>query len=177
MEVKLTEAAFGTCRGKAHPDNDRQHVCTGPGRFFTDHDDCFVHRAPGRGRNRRYWEIFAVARGGMRAAFPGADPEGGCPFAGHAYQPMRNLAVPEGLVQDRLLAVDRAWFALCAHDDNPEIAEQWAAWRDLLPEPRMAPLLPASEIIRAGEAAGLAGWAEWMRQRYRFEQAAVDGPD
>ena len=177
VEVKLAEAAFGTCRGKAHPENDRQHVCTGPGRLFTDHDDCFVRRAAGRARNRRYWEIFASSHGGMGEAFPGADPDGPCPFAGPAYQPMRNLAAGEGLVQDRLWAVEPAWFALCAHDDNPQIAAQWAAWRDLLPEPGMAPLLPASEVIRAGEAAGLVDWAEWMRTRYRFEPAVVEGPD
>ena len=177
VEVKLAEAAFSMCRGKSHPDNDRQHVCTGPGRFFTDHDDCFVRRAPGRARNRRYWEIFASSHGGMGEAFPGADPLGACPFTGPAYHPMRNLAAAEGLVQDRLWAGERAWVALCAHDDNPGIAAQWAAWRDLLPEPAMAPLLPASEVIRAGEAAGLADWAAWMRERYRLEQAAVDGPD
>ena len=98
------------CRGKGHPDNDRKHVCREPGRLFAEHDDCFVRRSPGRLRNRRYWEIFATARGGLRKAFPGAD-------------------------------------------------SQWEAWRALLPEPGMAPLLPASEVVRAGEAEGLADWA------------------
>ena len=42
---------------------------------------------------------------------------------------MRNLAVAEGLVQDELCAVERAWFVLCAHEGNPEIMSQWEAWR------------------------------------------------
>ena len=175
MEVKLAEAGFDRCRGKGHPANDRKHVCKEPGRFFAEHDDCFVRRSPGRQRNRRYWEIFAAGRGGLREAFPGADPEGACPFAGHAYQPMRNLAVTEGLVQDELSAVERAWFVLCAHEGNPEIVEQWEAWRALLPELGMPPLLPASEVVRAGEAEGLADWAAWMRRRYWFEAVEEEG--
>ena len=177
IEVKLAEAGFTRCRGKGHPDNDRKHVCKEPGRFFAEHDDCFVRRSPGRPRNRRYWEIFATSRGGLREAFPGADPEGACPFAGHAYQPMRNLAVAEGLVQDELWAVEQAWFVLCAHEGNPEIVEQWQAWRALLPEPGMAPLLPASEVVRAGEAEGLADWAAWMRKRYWFGEPEDEKPE
>ena len=169
VEVKLAEAGFNQCRGRGHPKNDRKHVCKAPGRFFAEHDDCFVHRSPGRLRQRRYWEIFATSHGGLRDAFPGADPEGACPFAGHAYQPMRNLAVANALVQDPLWAVDKAWFVLCAHEGNPEIMEQWEAWRALLPEPAMAPLLGASDVVRAGEADGLADWAAWMRRRYLLD--------
>ena len=39
----------------------------------------------------------------------------------------------------------------------------------LLPDPGMAPSLPASEVIRAGEAEGHGAWARWMRERYRLE--------
>ena len=171
IEVKLAEAGFTKCRGRGHPDNDRKHVCREPGRFFAEHDDCFVRRSPGRDRTRRYWEIFATSHGSLREAFPGADPDGACPFAGRAYQPMRNLAVAEALVQDELWAVDRSWFVLCAHEDNPEIVEQWGTWRALLPDPGMAPLLSASAVVRAGEAAGMAKWAAWMRDRYRLDVA------
>ena len=166
VEVKLAEAGFTECRGRGHPANDRKHVCREPGRFFAAHDDCFVRRPPDKARQRRYWEIFATDRGGLREAFPGADPDGACPFAGHAYQPMRNLAAADALVHDPYSAVSRAWFVLCAHGGNPEIAEQWAAWRALLPDPRMAPVLPAADIVRAGAADGLAEWADWMRARY-----------
>ena len=86
-------------------------------------------RSPVQPRTRCYWWIFAAGRSGLREAFPGADPRRACPFAGHAYQPMRNLAVAEGLVQDELWAVGRAWFVLCAHEGNPEIMSQWEAWR------------------------------------------------
>ena len=79
-------------------------------------------------------------------------------------QPMRNLAIARGLEQEDM--VEKAWFALCLHDDNPDMARHWAAWRDLLPDPSMAPFLPASEVIAIGEADGLTEWAAYMRDRY-----------
>ena len=36
----------------------------------------------------------------------------------------------------------------------------------ILPDPSMAPSLPASEVVAAGEAEGFTGWAVWMRHRY-----------
>ena len=174
IEVKLAEAGFTQCRGKGHPDNDRKHVCREPGRFFAAHDDCFVHRSPGRLRNRRYWSIFATDHGSVRNAFPGADPAGGCPFAGYAYQPMRNIAVAHALVQDEWSSIQKAWFLLCPHEGNPEIVEQWEAWRALLPDPAMAPLLPAVDVIGAGERAGHTDWAAWMRRRYLLGPASQD---
>ena len=36
----------------------------------------------------------------------------------------------------------------------------------------MAPLVPESDVIRAGEFEGHADWAKWMRARYRLEDAA-----
>ena len=89
-------------------------MCREPDRFFAEHDECYVRRSPGRFRNRRYFEIFATNRGSLRDAFPGADAQGACPCARHAYQPMRNLAVAEALVQDELWAIKKAWFVLCA---------------------------------------------------------------
>ena len=176
VEVKLAEQGFTECRGRGHPANDRKHVCREPGRFFAEHDDCFVRRSPGRARPRRYWEIFATSRGSLRDAFPGTDPVGACPFAGRAYQPMRNLAVADALVQDDYSAVSRAWFVLCAHEGNPEISEQWDAWRALLPDPGMAPVLPASEVVRIGDADGLSEWAAWMRARYMLaDDMPADG--
>ncbi len=175
VEVKLAEAGFTECRGRGHPDNDRKDVCKTPGKFFAEPEACFVRRSPGRHRERRYWEIFAARHGGLRAAFPGADPEGPCPFARRAYQPMRNLAAAEALVQDPFSAVDRAWFALCCHEGNPEVVGQWEAWRALLPDPAMAPLLSASELVRAGEAEGHGEWAAWMRGRYLLAETPGAG--
>ena len=171
IEVKLAEAGFTRCRGRGHPKNDRKDVCKSAERFFEDIDACFVRKPPDKLRPRRYWDVFAARHGSLSAAFPGADANGPCPFAGTAYQPMRNLALARALEQDEYSAVTRAWFVLCAHDDNPEIAEQWAAWTNLLPSPRMAPLLHASELVRIGETEGHADWAAWMRKRYLLDGA------
>ena len=61
-----------------------------------------------------------------------------------------------------------AWFALCLHDRNPDIPKHREEWTSLLPDPSMAPCLPASEIVSVGEAEGLNGWAEYMRERYQL---------
>ena len=75
---------------------------------------------------------------------------------------MRNLAVARGLERDEGLGIAKAWFILCAHDGNPDIDGHWREWRRILPDPAMAPSLPASEVLIAGEAQGFAGWAGWM---------------
>ena len=170
IEVKLSESGFTKCRGPDHPKNDRKKVCRSSDHFFTDPSACFIRRLPRKQRNRRYWEIFTASHGSVHAAFPGVDMNGPCPFAGHAYQPMRNLAIARGLEQDEYSTVTQAWLALCAHDDNPDAAAHWQAWRELLPDPGMAPSLPASEVVYIGEADGHADWAEWMRNRYRLEK-------
>ena len=80
-------------------------------------------------------------------------------------------------MQDELWALERACFVLRVHEGNPEIVEQWEAWRTLLPEPDMALLLPALEVVRAGEAEGLAARAAWVRKRYRLEDATTPEPE
>ena len=120
-------------------------------------------------RDRRYRSIFTAADGSVRGAFPGAPLDGQCPFAADAQQPMRNLAIARALAQEGLVA--RSWFGLCAHDENPEVARHWGAWRSLLPDPSMAPIVPASLVLAAGRDAGLADWAAWMSNRYRLRIA------
>ena len=61
-----------------------------------------------------------------------------------------------------------AWFVLCARDRNLDVYGHWQAWKDILPDPKMAPFLPASAVIEAGEAEGYGAWAAWMRERYRL---------
>ena len=169
IEVKLTEGGFTTCGGRTSPANRRTDVCSSARLFFQDPDTCYLRRPKRKRRDRRYWEIFAASHGSVANAFPGADLDGGCSFAGNAQQPMRNLAIARALEQDGTVA--QAWFALCAHDQNPDVADHWEAWRGLLPDPGMAPSLPASAVIRAGEAEGHGAWAQWMRERYRLEDA------
>ena len=57
-----------------------------------------------------------------------------------------------------------AWFMLYAHDDNPEIAEQRAAWTKRFHNATMVPMLPASDVVRVGEPEAHADSAEWMRR-------------
>ena len=83
-------------------------------------------------------------------------------------QPMRNLAIARGLEQDHDIDVEKAWFGFCAHDGNANVTEHWEKWQNLLSESLLAPSIPASEIVRAGEAEGLREWAAWMRAKYRL---------
>ena len=168
LEVKLSEPDFTHCGGRTSPGNRRKDVCESATRFLDDPRECYLRRPLRKRRDRRYWEIFSTRHGSVRAAFPGADPNGPCPFAFSMQQPMRNLAIARGLEQDQDSAVERAWFVLCAHDGNGEVAEHWTSWKSLLPDPSMAPSLPASEIVCAGEDEGLTEWAAWMRDRYRL---------
>ena len=166
IEVKLSETDFTPCNGRTSPGNRRRDVCDSTDLFFTDPSACYLSRPLHQQRDRRYWEIFAGAHGTVAEAFPGADRAGPCPFAFSMQQPMRNLAVARGLEQDRASGISAAWFMLCAHAGNPAIDEHWREWQGILPDASMAPLLPASEIVTAGEDEGLAGWAKWMRDRY-----------
>ena len=169
LEVKLTEQSFSLCNGRISRSNDRRDVCQSARTFLGDPGACYLIRSAGAertGRFRRYWEIFSRGSGSISDAFPNVDPEGECPFALDMNQPMRNLAIARGLEQEGI--VEKAWFALCAHDDNPDISGIWTAWQDILPDedPARAPFLPASEVVRLGEANGLKDWATCMRERY-----------
>ena len=166
IEVKLSESGFTTCNGRGSRGNRRKDVCESARLFFSEPNACYLRRPWGKRRDRRYWEIFAVAHGSVRNAFPGAEVHGPCPFAGNAQQPMRNLAIARGLEQDGTVA--EAWFVLCAHDDNPDVREHWKTWAGLLPDSAVAPLLPASAVVDAADAGGDGAWATWMRERYRL---------
>ena len=166
IEVKLSEEGFTTCNGRDSRGNRRKHVCKSARLFLSDSNACYLRRPWRKRRDRRYWEIFTSAHGSVGDAFPGTALDGPCPFAGNAQQPMRNLAIARGLEQEGTVA--EAWFVLCAHDDNPDVRKHWNEWAELLPEPAMAPRLPASAVVGAGEADGNRAWARWMRERYRL---------
>ena len=166
LEVKLSEREFTACGGRTSRGNRRKDVCQSARLFMQDPNACYLRRPVYQRRDRRYWEIFAGSYGSVHKAFPNANLDGPCPFAYDMQQPMRNLAIARGLEQDG--TVRRAWFGLCTHDANPNIARQWAAWRRLLPEPSHAPVLSASEVVRIGEVEGLTRWATYMRQRYQL---------
>jgi hypothetical protein len=169
LEVKLGEGGFTKCGGLKSPANKRQDVCASAETFFSDPTACYLQHPKYKTRDRRYWGIFTAAHGGVRAAFPGATADGPCPFAGEQQQPMRNLALAQALVQEGL--VGRAWFGLCHHDQNPDVAREWRRWKDLLPPDVSAPALLASRVLRAGHDDGHPEWAKWMAARYRLELA------
>lgn len=166
LEVKLSEGEFTHCGGRDSPGNLRKDVCHSAKLFFAEPRDCYLRRTKRAKRDRRYWEIFTRSHGSVQKAFPHADLDGPCPFAYDMQQPMRNLAIARGMEQESM--AQQAWFALCAHDANLDISARWAEWSRLLPEPSQAPVLPASEIVRAGEAEGLKEWAAYMRERYQL---------
>ena len=168
LEVKLSEPDFTYCGGRDSPGNDKKHVCASAVRFLENPNDCYLRRPQRQQRDRRYWEIFTSSHGSVLAAFPGVDTEGQCPFAYGMQQPMRNLAIARGLEQAQDIDVEKAWFGLCAHDENKNVAEHWEGWKNLLGGGTLAPSIPASEIVRVGEAEGLQEWAAWMRKRYRL---------
>ena len=168
LEVKLSEPDFTHCGGRNSPGNDKKHVCSSAERFLENPNECYLRRPLRQQRDRRYWEIFTSSHGSVLAAFPGVDTEGPCPFAYSMQQPMRNLAIARGLEQDQEIDVEKAWFGLCAHDENTNVAGHWEEWKNLLAGSTLAPSIPASEIVRVGEAEGLQEWAAWMRKRYRL---------
>ena len=166
VEVKLTEAEFSHCNGRTSPNNHRKEVCWSARLFFDNPQDCYLRRPDGKRRDRRYWEIFARSRGSLKEAFPNADLGGECPFAYDMQQPMRNLAIAQGLEQEDM--AERAWHILCAHDHNLDIAGHWQGWQQLLGGSTPAPFLPASEVINIGEEDGLGDWGKYMRDRYQL---------
>ena len=60
------------------------------------------------------------------------DGTGACPFTFSMQLPIRNLAVARGLEQDGGSGITTAWFVLCVHDANPDIAGQWRKWQRIL---------------------------------------------
>ena len=166
LEVKLTEDKFTPCGGRESRGNRRKDICQSAQLFFDDPNACYLRRPVRKRRDRRYWEIFTQSYGNLQGAFPNANLDGECPFAYDMQQPMRNLAIAQGMVQEDM--VQKAWYILCAHDSNPDIAGHWQAWQKLLGEGTSSQFLPASEIVTAGEADGLADWTRYMRERYKL---------
>lgn len=166
VEMKLTEPRFTHCGGRKSNGNQRKDVCRSAQLFFDDPNACYLRRPVRKWRDRRYWEIFTRSYGSLKNAFPNANLEGECPFAFDMQQPMRNLAIAQAMVQEGM--AEKAWYILCAHDSNPDIAGHWQAWQHLLGGTTKAHFLPASEVVAAGEESGLADWASYMGERYQL---------
>ena len=74
LEVKLTEDKFTYCNGRTSKGNRRKDVCQSARLFFDNPGNCYLTRPYRKGRDRRYWEIFADSYSGMRQAFPPFGP-------------------------------------------------------------------------------------------------------
>lgn len=152
----MSEPDFTHCNGRTSRGNRRRDVCESASLFFEDPSACYLRRPRRKRRYRRYWDTFALEHGSVRGAFPGADLQWPCPFSESMQQPMRNLAIAMGLEQDRDGTIEKAWFALCVHDANTDVAGHWERWRSLLPDPSMAPVIlrPMSWVL-----ARIRGWS------------------
>ena len=166
VEVKFTESGFTHCNGRTSRGNRRKDVCRSAGLFLQNPQACYLTRPLRKERDRRYWEIFSRDYGDLNKAFPNVDIGGECPFAHDMQQPMRNLAMANGLMQEDM--AEKAWYVLCAHDRNADMAGHWTTWQHLLGDAAPSPFLPASEVIRTGEEEGLVDWGRYMRSRYQL---------
>jgi hypothetical protein len=178
VEVKLSEATFGTCRGwtgrragafiNAAREGclDVEKVIAAPTRH------CFMARHEGR----KYWFEMAradsaVAPGPLRAGQP-------CPFRHGLYQLMRNHVALDAARR----TMGAAWAALgvCVHPLNrdahvlPEPVggtdDALDAFRSLLRSPARLRVWNPADVVVEVRACGAGGddWVAWMRQKYQL---------
>jgi hypothetical protein len=169
VEVKLSEGGFTPCGGRESVGNRRRDVCDSARGLFANPSACYLTRTARASRDRRYWTIFAKARGSVRAAFPGVELTEACPFASDLQQPMRNHALALGLVQAGHF--DFARVGLVHHDDNPSVPSHWHRYRDAVADPETFFSVPASVVVKAGrvsKATWSNAWAEYVQARYRL---------
>ncbi len=166
VEVKLSEGGFTHCGGRKSRANRTPEVCASAERFFADPGACYLRRPWRAERDRRYWEVFSRAHGGVREAFPGLPVAGPCPFAGDGQQPMRQLALALALEQAGV--VDQARLVLVHHDDNPDVPGPWDALGEHHAAPERLSRRPATSVVGHGPPA----WRTWMRTRYRLPEAS-----
>lgn len=175
VEVKLSETAFGTCRG-AKPIDKSGRGNPNPGRcrdlagvLAAPDETCWLAAT----EERRYWSYMMSPE--TRFDFSALDDGAACPFSGGLYQPMRNRVLADALVAE----TDAIWadFAVTVHPDNDVadlLAEEVAgethavsAFRRLVGEDGIRVIGPADFLTAACNSdATLSNWAEWMRGRY-----------
>lgn len=169
IEVKLTEGGFTPCGGARSRGNRDRAPCESAAVFFDDPARCYLRRPVRAPRDRRYWTLFSSAHGSVRSAFPGHDAAGGCPFAGDWQQPMRNHAL--ALAMQQAGRVDFWHLALVHHDRNPDVPGPWDAYASAAADAPHLHRWAASSLLPALAASlGDAGYEQWMRARYVFEE-------
>ncbi len=171
VEVKLSELGFTHCGGINSRGNRDRAACDSRELMFRSPERCYLNRPYRAQRDRRYWTIFAQSHGDLATAFPGAMTPG-CPFATEWQQPMRNHALCLGH-----LHADRATFwmlALVHHDDNPDVAGPWDAYRDATIDKQHIQRWPASSLIGCiAQALPVSSPPihTWLQQRYFLEDS------
>lgn len=170
IEVKLTEAHFGSCRGakggkrRANPAPER---CGNLARVREDTPgQCWLVQA----EHRKYWDLIE----GNTGLEVSADAEGGCPWRGGLYQLMRNWALARSLL-DRDLATSIE-LAVCVHPDNDvarrlhkAIAGSCDAVKafNVMAAPMRVVELDPRKLIAAQDVEGApSGWRAYMERRY-----------
>jgi hypothetical protein len=169
VEVKLTEGGFTQCGGRASPRNRDRTPCESAEAFLNDPGRCYLKRPRHASRDRRYWTIFPRAHGTLRAAFPGSDLSGPCPFAGHWQQPMRNHAL--ALAACQAGDADFWGLALLHHDGNPDVVGPWDSYRAASADKEHIYRWPASTFLPALDATFPLidpGIGQWLEQRYQL---------
>ena len=167
VEVKLTEAAFSHCNGRTSPNNKRKDVCQSAQLFFDDPQECYLDPSCGKNTGQA---LLGDIRGKLRQParrLPERRAERGMPLRlRHAATNAQPGNCTQGLVQEG--TVEKAWYVLCSHDHNRDIAGHWQAWQRLVSDATPAPFLSASEVIKVGEEDGLVEWGKYMRARYQL---------
>ena len=160
VEVKLSEGGFTPCGGVISRGNRDQAPCHDAALLYSAPERCYLTRAVGKQRDRRYWSIFARAHGDLASAFPGVTTPG-CPFAGDSQQLMRQHALALALEQEGL--ADEAWVIVLHHDHNPDVPGHVDDYRALVADPGRILRQPASTLLATDP---IEGWADWMLARY-----------
>ncbi len=167
IEVKLTEGGFTPCGGARSRGNRDRAPCEDEGVFFAEPARCYLRRTYRAQRDRRYWEIFAGAHGGLREAFPETPEPGPCPFARDWQQPMRNHALALAAIQAGI--ADFWALALVHHDDNPDVVGPWESYgRATIDQPHIHrwPASSLLEFIGASLPTSVPALRPWLRERY-----------
>jgi hypothetical protein len=181
IEVKFTEAEFGSCRGYKAPSAKQLEKGSGesnPDRTRCDrldairsnpNDTCWMAQQHGR----TYWEWIAKTNSSITLdTLPGAGP---CPFRHGLYQLMRNRVLADAMLAEG--AVKWVQVGVCRHPQNQaalllksEVGGKTnaiTAFNRLLRDRPLVQIDPR-EVVNAIEGADprWADWAREMRSRY-----------
>jgi len=111
IEVKLSEAEFGSCRGPAEHSRDKEnHTCDDARRVLSNPaQHCWLAAV----EKRKYWQLLTDPENGLSVT---ATKQGRCPWSGGLYQLMRNWSLGRALVESN--EAQHVEVAVCLHPWN-----------------------------------------------------------